>query len=202
MQESITDLPTKSHEYVFLLAKSERYFYDAFAVKQKSVQPWQSTQFLNSPRNASMAAQDPDPFRTRGTNTYHSDRVQTYTNLRTVWRITTEAYSEAHFATFPKKLAERCILAGTSEKGACPHCGAPWRRRLSPATGGTIGQTWLPDPQANRRDGRCLGSNQMHNGYVPGQTMGWDPGCDCPMAEPRPCLVLDPFSGAGTTGLV
>lgn len=49
-------------------------------------------------------------------------------NLRNVWTITTQPYSQAHFATFPEKIPEICIKAGTSEKGCCPICGAPWNR--------------------------------------------------------------------------
>lgn len=49
-------------------------------------------------------------------------------NLRTVWRIASEPFAEAHFATFPTALAELCIKAGSSEHGCCPSCGAPWRR--------------------------------------------------------------------------
>ena len=55
---------------------------------------------------------------------------QTYPkrNKRTVWTVATHPFSAAHFATFPPKLIEPCILAGTSEKGACAECGAPWER--------------------------------------------------------------------------
>ena len=55
-------------------------------------------------------------------------------NLRNVWKIATQGVSEAHFATFPEKLVQPCILAGTSAKGCCPECGAPtgWTPKLRP----------------------------------------------------------------------
>ena len=57
--------------------------------------------------------------------------------------ISTHSFSAAHFATFPPKLVEPCIKAGTSERGACASCGAPWRRvESSEASGGTIGASW------------------------------------------------------------
>ncbi|EQD27460.1 hypothetical protein B2A_15225, partial [mine drainage metagenome] len=49
-------------------------------------------------------------------------------NLRSVWTIPTQAFSESHYATFPTKLPEICISAGTSERGCCPECGAPFER--------------------------------------------------------------------------
>ena len=59
----------------------------------------------------------------------------TYANLRNVWTIATGAFKDAHFATFPTALVEPCIKAGTSERGVCPECGAPWLRNMEPATG-------------------------------------------------------------------
>src|SRR5439155_13589531 len=52
-------------------------------------------------------------------------------NRRTVWTIATEPYAGAHFATYPKALVTPCIQAGTSERGCCPRCGAPWRRLVA-----------------------------------------------------------------------
>ena len=62
--------------------------------------------------------------------------ARTGRNVRSVWNIATQPYPEAHFATFPEELARRCILAGTSERGCCPECGAPWVREVesAPAT--------------------------------------------------------------------
>ena len=97
-----------------------------------------------------------------------------------------KAWSEAHFATFPEALVIPCIKAGTSEKGVCAACGAPWVREVSGAV-------------ADFRGG----------GYQRGATLGWHPSCTCrepifgaPVTRTRPCTVLDCFAGAGTVGLV
>lgn len=104
MPESVTDRCTKAHEYVFLLTKSARYFYDAEAVKEECTPDMQ--------RRAAAG-------HTRGWNGR---------NRRSVWTISTTPYSGAHFATMPPDLVEPCILAGTSERGCCPTCGKPWER--------------------------------------------------------------------------
>lgn len=98
MPESVRDRPTKSHEYVFLCTKSEHYYYDPDAIKE--------------------------PKRVR----YESSEDEARRNKRTVWPINYKPFKGAHFAVFPPGLPETCIKAGTSEKGACSECGAPWSR--------------------------------------------------------------------------
>ena len=123
-------------------------------------------------------------------------------NLRNVWSISTHSFSAAHFATFPPALVEPCIKAGTSERGACASCGAPWRRvvdrtpsspRSYPETSGRMGLHERNDSPAGRTSGVGDG--------VGTETTGWEPTCGCG-AETRPCVVLDCFGGAGTVGLV
>jgi DNA modification methylase len=121
-------------------------------------------------------------------------------NIRSVWTIATQPYSEAHFATFPEEIPKRAILAGTSAKGRCPKCGAPWER--------IVKRTPMP-----RNDKRTHSTETQRQGKTPcpeptkgitgpsAKTIGWEPTCDCGL-EPIPCVVLDPFMGAGTTGLV
>jgi len=93
-------------------------------------------------------------------------------NRRSVWEIAPQPFAEAHFATFPPALVEPCILAGTSEHGCCARCGAPWAR--------------IVDRRRERSGAR---------------TLGWKASCDCGAGR-APATVLDPFGGAGTTGLV
>ena len=130
-------------------------------------------------------------------------------NARNVWTIATQPFAGAHFATMPPALVERCIKAGTSARGGCPHCGAPWERaldrRLVPTSKVSYGTK--PDARDASADRLDHGSNRVRDGHVPGmasanETTGWHPTCRCPAHEPVPQMVLDPFGGAGTTGLV
>ena len=113
------------------------------------------------------------------------------------WTIATGSFKDAHFATFPPALVEPCIRAGTSERGVCPECGAPWVRHTKPAT--TTGKSWH-----NHQDdlGRGQSPSVLSNQYVPTKTLGWLQSCKCSASNPMPATVLDPFGGAGTVGLV
>jgi len=125
MPESVTDRPTKSHEQIFLLSKRPRYFYDAEAVKQHNT-PGSIRRFGLASGQQSRAWNTDNnkrDGRTDGTrsNEAFRDYVPSSANLRDVWTMPTQSYSEAHFATFPVALPARCIMAGTSDKGCCPH---------------------------------------------------------------------------------
>jgi DNA modification methylase len=104
-----------------------------------------------------------------------------------------------HFAVFPEKLVEPCILAGTSERGCCPECGAPWERVVE-AQGGTIGRSWHDHKDDVSRGQRVENAAKGRHGYRR-VDRGWRPTCDHD-AEPAPCTVMDPFAGSGTVGLV
>jgi DNA modification methylase len=112
MPESVTDRPTKSHEYLFLLAKSERYYYDAEAIKE----PATDTGRINGVdgRDEHAAARPP------GSNPRTLARIDYSAlgrNKRTVWTVPTKPQPEAHFACFPPDLIEPCILAGAPSGG-------------------------------------------------------------------------------------
>jgi hypothetical protein len=113
-----------------------------------------------------------------------------------VWRVASQGYKGAHFATFPPKLVEPMILAGTSERGACPSCGAQWRR--------VVNRTKLTRDRPNeyvKRTGEPGTGNSCANTVagVAVTTVGWEPGCGCNRTTTVPCTVLDPFVGSGTT---
>jgi DNA modification methylase len=118
MPESIRDRCTKAHEYIFLLAKSERYYYDALAISEEAsedsgwakqraagVDTWKYND-TEERKAATGQSVDSSTFGTIGRR-----------NKRSVWSVTTKAYDEAHFATFPPDLIEPCILAGCPEGG-------------------------------------------------------------------------------------
>ena len=111
MPESVRDRPTKAHEYVFLLSKSQRYHYDADAIAEKAEAKPQRrlTNPLHHPKgNPDGSMRNGLPM---GGGTMESR------NKRTVWTIATKPYSEAHFATFPPELPTLCIKAGCPEGG-------------------------------------------------------------------------------------
>lgn len=113
MPESVTDRPTKSHEYVFLLTKSERYYYNADAIKEPSIDP-ESLNGRNKRNGDAFTHGDPSGLaRTRGGFNKLEGKKYEMRNKRTVWTIATQSYKEAHFATFPEELPKLCILAGS-----------------------------------------------------------------------------------------
>ena len=110
MPESVRDRCTKAHEYVFLLSKSERYLFDADAVKEESKTPWSSARgFSEKGQSARSAGIDGH----RNGAGAHSDELKTGRNRRSVWTVPTRPYKGAHFATFPPALIEPCVLAGS-----------------------------------------------------------------------------------------
>jgi DNA modification methylase len=127
---------------------------------------------------------------------------------RDVWRINTESNPLGHFALMPRKLAERCIRLGTSDKGCCPACGAPWRRLIEkervPTRPGHNSKVYV-DPAGSpyaRHNGSVIGNRDPKRHTTVVHTVGWRPGCSCGAPDTVPCRVLDPFAGLATTGVV
>lgn len=205
MPSSVTDRPCTSHETIFLLSKSEKYYYDRIAIQEPIKQstigrnkravgntkyltgaPGQSSQGLHKPRK--QAAPGGGMLR----------------NKRTVWSISNKSFKGAHFATFPLEIPEIAIKAGTSERGCCNVCLTPWKRVLK-ATEDY--KTHLGKSLHNHENDLLEGMHQKKNSsfksnlvanYV---TLDWIAGCKCapndkPLVKP---VVLDPFVGSGTT---
>lgn len=106
MPESVTDRPTKAHEYVFLFSKQPRYYWDADAVREPSDHPHLAGKLQK------VSYHDDSAMRNDG----DSVAVRTAArNLRSVWQIATQPFPEAHFATYPEALVERCIKAGSRD---------------------------------------------------------------------------------------
>lgn len=106
MPESVTDRCTKSHEYIFLLTKNPRYYFDHESIKMPVKQDWGTRDRTNG------------KYHNEGTGLQpHSGLEKSYemANKRSVWSITTSRYKDAHFATYPPELVEPCILAGSKE---------------------------------------------------------------------------------------
>jgi DNA modification methylase len=112
MPESVTDRCTKAHEYIFLFSKSQKYHFDASAIREPLANP-ERTNFQSGSRpNGENKDRNDNDLSVRSKDTLYENR-----NKRSVWTVTTKPYSGAHFATFPPDLIEPCILAGAPEGG-------------------------------------------------------------------------------------
>ena len=197
MPESVRDRPTKSHEYIFLLTKSAKYYYDHEAIKEKGEYPAGTKAAKGSAKRYSTDLVNSRPPEYK---VYDGTR-----NKRSVWRITTKPYKEAHFATFPEELPETCIKAGTSKAGCCADCGTPIKRIVetnNPSKQSADYDNNLGWSNTHQKTSNPQSSKSLHRNkggvYSSAVTRGWKPTCDC-NADKVPCVVLDIFAGSGTT---
>ncbi|MBP6786667.1 MAG: hypothetical protein KA170_03690 [Candidatus Promineofilum sp.] len=106
----------------------------------------------------------------------------------------------------PPELARRCILAGSSARGQCPKCGAPWHRVIEKGLTAHDGETdsaYEKGTTANRLAKLRQAARERGEEYANGKvTTGWAASCDCHAGDPVPQIVLDPFAGSGTTAMV
>ena len=195
MPESVRDRPTRAHSTVYLLTKRADYFYDPDAVREPQ------SGGAHSRGNLSVQKLAPEDSNIRSKPSFHASMHDlppgTGRNLRSVWTIPTQAFSESHYATFPTRLPEICISAGTSERGCCPECGAPFERVVG-----------LGEPQRDwqarsggDRNGRYEGNatkdylsagaedasevkRRILDSMRERLTVGWTPTCRC---FPDPC---------------
>ena len=173
---SVKDRFARAKEYVFLLTKNQRYYFDDEAVKEK-----------------------------------HSPAKR-----RDVFYIPSQSFRGAHHAVMPEQLAEVCIRGGASEHGSCAKCRAPYKRvtkkgtadkRRQKAAGGNEDGEYHGE---NSKDYDAHGAEKASDlkrrilaGMRPIETVGWKQTCKCKdTGDPVPCIVMDPFSGAATTGAV
>lgn len=183
MPESTRDRCTKAHEYIFLLSKSERYFYDADAIAEEA------SPNTHDRGNVSAAA-DGRKFAPNGSGTKNNGSFDAamaimpeFRNKRSVWEVATQPFPEAHFATFPPALIEPCVLASTSARGCCVNCGTGWQRVTRKVETGKMQK--MPDGMATyagghtaiHKDGREKGA--AGNAVMAAETIGWYPLCKC-----------------------
>lgn len=199
--------PTTSHEYIFMLSKTADYFYDSDAVAEAVTSGPSDIKKMVEGRDRiggkSLSNADPLNAANSGTNIGNKRAVgnPTSRNKRSVWTITSQPYTEDHFAAFPEELPEICIKAGTSERGVCAKCGDPWARVVNVET---ETEQVYGDRDRDCFPGRNGDGVQKRAAENPStkRTLGWRPTCDCNAGEPIPATVLDPFLGRGTTGTV
>jgi len=179
LPESTRTRPTRSYEFVFFLARSRKHFYDAEAVQEPLKRPEEI--FRKTPGRFGGADKHNGVDSRLHSGKAYRTRLNGR-NLRDVWSLASQGYKGAHSAVFPVSLPTKCIKASTSEVGCCPSCGAQWERVRAKLT--AVHET-------------DSGPIQIR-GY---RTIGWKKKCSCGYKPPVPCTVLDPFFGAGTTGL-
>jgi DNA modification methylase len=211
MPESVKDRCTRSHEYIYMLTKRPRYFYDSEAIKEKGSEnkPWAVSS--NGGEKARLVRDDGNP---EGLG----KAANGWRNARSVWRINPAGFKGSHFATFPPELPMRCIKAGTSEKGVCSECGAPWRRVVEKEKTGQRRPATASEGRHPRREvseGMMDTSDKTTLDWVfESRTVGWEPTCCHPKSPDElpewaeggyrtpgvvPATVLDCFAGSGTT---
>lgn len=220
MPSSVEDRPTSSHEYVFLLTKSERYFYDIHAVRESHLEKYIQNRSQDSYKGTKSEA-NPRKDRSHAFVKNYSGTVvgnPAGRNIRTVWTIPTAPFPGAHFATFGERLVEPMIRAGSSEGGCCGRCGAPRERVVeegeplaeqraacgADSTGGYSGESTKDHVSHGVQDASAV-KTRILAGMVEKRTVAWEPSCECGslgIYEDQPCLVMDPFCGSGTVGAV
>jgi DNA modification methylase len=201
MPESASDRCTRTHEQIWMVTKQPYYFYDQDAIrephKEESVR--RLTYSLESAIERSGGhlnkTQDPGKF-------CHPAGA----NKRDVWTLSHTQFEGEHYAGFPLDLPKLCILASTSEKGRCADCGTPYKRMTER---NSLERFDLDESDPRYRPARYdskydairtkEGNGQRFTEVI---SLGFAKSCKCQTEEVLPCIVLDPFSGSGTTGLV
>jgi DNA modification methylase len=205
MPESTFDRCTKAHEYLFLLSKVPRYYFDNEAIKE----PVSGNTHARKAGPNSLQNRDQTPISKKvpavtpksaapgsgikANESFHAatgDIVGTTRNKRSVWTIATAPFTEAHFATFPPALVEPCVMAGTSACGCCPTCLTGWGRVVSRSRSNESGSGRAGNNPAGKG-----GPNAQHAGTIDDirngpvittETIGWYPSCQCAGQPPLP----------------
>jgi DNA modification methylase len=200
MPESVRDRCTKAHEYMFLLSKSARYWWDAGAMAEPALTSGESRVTVDHGGGGYQAismGRKPSGNQIPGTVVVRGPTR----NRRSVWTISTRPYKGVHFATFPPKLVEPCILAGCPEQ-CCTTCGAGWVRVVEKKKPPVELYTSSRKPDGIKPCSGGGGMGQKLQDWYnenPPVTLGWQPSCTCNTTDATPGIVLDPFAGSGTT---
>lgn len=190
MPESVKDRCTKAHEYIFLLTKSEQYYYDSQAIMEEA-QDWGTRDRVNGKYHNEGTGLNP-----------HTGLEKSYThrNKRSVWTVPVKPYHDAHFAVFPTSLIEPALLAGCPPK-ICSECGTPYEREMVTVE--------VPDRETRdnmvgvipKRD-KTSRMNSKDMKPLIQEDRGFTKNCSCSGSQTSAGRVLDPFGGSGTTALV
>ncbi len=203
---------TNAHEYVFMITKSRKYFCDGDAVREPvsgnahsrgkgHPKATKGKRAKDGKQNADFAVNVRglvDKRNPRAVNTNHPD-WGCVTENESILTLSTEPYKEAHFATFPTGLIRPLITASTSAGGCCNRCGQCYAPIVEaervPTRPGN-------DTKTEGRNAKEIGNRDPRRHVTVTKTTGYGQTCSCQESTPEPCVVLDPFAGSGTTGLV
>ena len=195
------------------LWRGHDYFYDADAIREASESGPSDTRKMieGKDRIGGLHKSSVDPLLKASSLTNIGQKRSVGSpsgrNRRSVWEIATQPYPEAHFATFPEALVEPCVKAGSSEEGTCSVCGSPWERvvekeRFNASGWGQQGVTEEKAKTRGKWGGLGTRGGDIRLGpSVKTTTTGFRPTCDHGAVR-EPSLVLDPFCGSGTAGVV
>jgi DNA modification methylase len=202
MPESVKDRTTRSHESMFVFTKTPSYYYDKYAALEPLAESSAGRYKYGFGGNKNTTLKETDkPTSVVGTRYPGEGR-----NKRSVWFLATTPFPGAHYAVFPPKLIEPCILLSTSEAGCCATCGAPYKRVTERGelvmANGRSGNPHSSDYGKRMHGLDDLGGVEQETGAGFGSrettTTGWKSSCSCP-SDFVPCTILDPFAGSGTT---
>jgi len=198
MPESVKDRCTKSHEYIFLLSKSQKYYYDNDAVKEIAVEG-SDMGVLRSKCHTDgefVTWHNPNIKKRQDAGIDSRTAGNGFRNKRDVWTVTTKPYKGAHYATFNPELIKPCILAGAPET-CCAKCGAPYERIVEKTGTNASNEKGIAEMIAKgvpRTTANLYVTKERGNSI----TTGYRPTCSC-NAGTSSGIVFDPFVGSGTT---
>lgn len=230
MPESVTDRPSVSHETIWLLAKSERYYWDAEAIKVAAINQTGGGFGPSLPEgtlrnDVGRPRGDYASGRTRRTGDWTRESLAlAAATLRAqaddlerrgllldgdgdplALMVNPRPFRGSHFATFPPALVEPFVKAGTSERGCCPECGEPWRRVVQRGNSEHHCRPGCGCGDGNKHGKQDWGQSWKGYGGFTGTAVDtglWASTCTCDAGEPQPAVILDPFMGSGTTAIV
>jgi DNA modification methylase len=210
MPLSVSDRTSPAHEMIYLLTKAKRYFFDNVAIFEPAVSAGRPMVRTGGWAEGKGKKHHATVQNGRGGGRDTGEAVPATRNKRSVWKVSGARFKGAHFATFPAKLVEPCVLAGTSDKGVCPRCWFPWVRQVRKTRVPTrpgVDTKCLPHSDGDTRTAKTkgwskplvIGNRDPKRHVTQVETVGWKAGCACPAADPMPAVVLDLFAGSGTT---
>jgi DNA modification methylase len=205
MPSSVTDRFSPAFEYIFMLTKSVKYYFDQYGVKE-TISNSSISRLNQDIENQIGTTKANGGKKNNGNFKAVGDIESGLVNMRNVWRINLQPGSNGqHIAGYPEKLVEPCIKTATSKKGNCVECGNPYERVLE--------KDGVNDQNSWNRSGaidKLKTSKGIHgktSTFLTDTTtnykhIGWQKTCKCQTNDISLPIVLDPFMGSGTTALV